>query len=107
VIHPLVIQESLVCRFRYWSESIQEGMYFKHDLYTYFQSFSAANRLAAYAAAYEQIEQGNAVCITVSETRYIIWLSLRTRDANGNIDALLSREVSRNKANQEEVCLDS
>ncbi|MEA5448234.1 hypothetical protein VB780_06610 [Leptolyngbya sp. CCNP1308] len=79
MIHPLVIQEDLVSRFRYWNERVQEGMHFNHELYTYFRSFSVAHRLNAYATAYEQIEQGNAVCITVSETCYIVWLCLRAR----------------------------
>ena len=77
VVHPIVVKESLVSRFRYWNESVQEGMYFNHDLYTYFRCFSAAHRLNAYAAAYDQIEQGNTVCLTASETHYIIWLCLR------------------------------
>ncbi len=101
VIHPLVIQENLVSRFRYWNESIQEGMYFNSDLYTHFQSFSVVHRLNAYAVAYEQIEQGNTVCITASETCYIIWLCLRARaslkSVRGNLDFSSNDGASREK----------
>ncbi len=101
MIHPFVIQEDLVSRFRYWNESIQEGMYFNNDLYTYFRSFSAAHRLNAYAAAYEQIEQGNTVCITVSETCYIVWLCLRARalvkSVSGNLDVSSNDRAIREK----------
>lgn len=72
MIHPLVIQEDLVSRFRCWSEAAQEGMCFNDELYTYFCSFSAAHRFNAHAAPYEQIEQGNTVCVTASDTQCII-----------------------------------
>lgn len=77
MIHPLVVREDLVNCFKYWDEEIQEGMSFKGELYTRFRSFSAANRLDAYGLAYEQIESDKTVCVTVSETRYVIWVCLR------------------------------
>lgn len=101
VIHPLVTKEDLVSRFRYWHGSVQEGMYFNHDLYTYFQSFSAAHRLNAYAVAYEQVEQGNIVCITASETQYTVWLCLRAhasiKSVSGNLDLSANDRASRKK----------
>lgn len=108
VIHPLVTKEDLVSRFCYWNESVQEGMYFNNDLYTYFQSFSVAHRLNAYAVAYEQIEQGNTVCITASETQYIVWLCLRAhtpiKSVSDNLGFSSNDRASRKK---KEVCLAS
>ncbi|MFQ4138068.1 hypothetical protein PGN35_017290 [Nodosilinea sp. PGN35] len=106
-MHPLVIQESLVYRFRYWNETVQEGMYFNNDLYTYFQAFPVASRLTAYATAYEQIQQGNSVCITVSESRYILWLCLRTPTVQGSAVALSYGEAGNRATPQQEVGVDS
>ncbi len=108
VIHPRVIPEDLVSRFRYWSETVREGMCFDGELYTCFRSFSAAHRLNAYAEAYEQIEQGNTVCVTASDTHYIIWFCLRahvpTQDISGNPDLPLNDRPSRE---EKAVCLES
>jgi hypothetical protein len=79
VLHPLVVQADLISRFRYWDEGVHEGMFFKNEIYTYFQSFSASDRLRAYAIAYELIDQGNTVCISAAQTDYSIWLCLRSQ----------------------------
>lgn len=109
MIHPLVVREDLVRCFSYWNERIQEGMHFKNDLYTYFQSFSTAHRLSAYGLAYEQIEQGNKVCITVSETRYVIWLCLRgqapMKALNRNVDSFVPREMNQRTLEMQELCM--
>lgn len=84
MIHPLVVREDLVHCFKYWKEEIQEGMHFKGDLYTQFRSFSTTNRLDAYGLAYEQIEQDKTVCVTVSETRYVVWVCLRQNPAKAS-----------------------
>lgn len=75
---PLVIDESLVSHFKYWKEGIRQGIRFNNELYSYSQSYSVNERLKAYEMAYQQTEQGVAVCITVSKSHYTIWLSLRS-----------------------------
>lgn len=75
---PSVISESLVNQFKYWDQTIRQGMYYNNELYTYFQKYTLAERLKAYTIAGEQTEQGLGVCITVSKTHYSIWLNLRS-----------------------------
>lgn len=75
---PSVVNEDLVHPFKYWNEKIQQGIRYNNELYALFQSYSIDERLRAYGIAYEHAEQGTHVCITVSKTRYSIWLSLRS-----------------------------
>ncbi|WP_431659460.1 hypothetical protein [Pantanalinema rosaneae] len=75
---PSVISEGLVNQFKYWHQTIQRGMYYNNDLYTYFQSYPLAERLKAYAMACEHTERRIGVCITVSKTHYSVWLNLRS-----------------------------
>jgi hypothetical protein len=74
---PLVVNEALVHPFKYWNEKIQQGIRYNNELYALFQTYSIDERLRAYEMAYEHAEQGAHVCITVSKTRYSIWLNLR------------------------------
>ncbi len=78
MVPPLVLDECLVNRFKYWKEGIQQGMCHNGELYTLLQEFSADERLRAYAMAYEQTEKGVEVCITVSKKSYCVWLRLRS-----------------------------
>lgn len=98
MIHPLVVREDLVHCFKYWKEEIQEGMHFKGDLYTQFRSFSTTNRLDAYGLAYEQIEQDKTVCVTVSETRYVVWVCLRQNPAKASAPLVSCLPAGQKKA---------
>jgi len=75
---PVVVNETQVTPFKYWNEGIQEGISCNNELYTHFHAYSIYDRLKAYDVAYEQNDRGIDVCITVSKTHYIIWLSLRS-----------------------------
>lgn len=75
---PLVLDESLVHRFKYWNEGVQQGISHRNELYAHLQSYSANERLKAYETAYKQAEEGYIVCITVSKTNYSVWLNLRS-----------------------------
>jgi hypothetical protein len=75
---PLVVDEGSIHRFSYWNQKIHHGMRHKNELYMLYQSYTSQERLKAYADAYEQAEQGEKVCITVSKARYCVWLDLRS-----------------------------
>lgn len=74
---PPVVVEKLVTPFKYWDESIQNGMRYQNELYTQLQRFSTDDRLQAYAQGYEEVLAGHKVCITVSERGYVLWRALR------------------------------
>lgn len=76
---PLVVNESLIRRFKYWREGVQEGVMYNNELYTHFRSFSQTDRLKAYEIAFEQAKQGIAVCISASAEDYTVWLGLRSQ----------------------------
>jgi hypothetical protein len=75
---PLVTDESLIQPFKYWREGVQQGGSYNNELYACFRSFSQDERLKAYEVAFEQSEQGIAVCISVSPRGYTVWLNLRS-----------------------------
>lgn len=75
---PLVIDESLVCLFKYWQQGIQEGMRHSQELYSLLQTYPLNDRTAAYVTANKQAALGLEVCITVSKYHYRVWLKLRS-----------------------------
>jgi hypothetical protein len=84
---PLVTDESLIQPFKYWCEGVQQGGSYNNELYTCLRSFSQDERLKAYEVAFEQSEQGIAVCISVSPRGYTVWLNLRSvKQANKAVE---------------------
>lgn len=75
---PLVIDESLVCLFKYWQHGIQDGMRHNQELYSLLQSYPLSDRMAAYVTANKQAALGLEVCITVAKYHYRVWLKLRS-----------------------------
>ena len=74
---PQVFDQQLVHLFRYWHQGIRLGMRHGNELYAFVRSYPARDRLSAYELACELAELGNATCVTRSEWRYTIWISLR------------------------------
>ncbi len=74
----MVVDESFITRFNYWDQGIREGMTLSNDLYTCFQCFTSALRFKAYDVGYSFAEKGIAVCISVSDMGYCVWLNLRS-----------------------------
>ncbi len=73
-----VVVEGLVTHFKYWNETIQDGIQYQGDLYKYVRTYPIMERLQAFAEAQEYAATGNKVCITVSKENYTLWMGLRT-----------------------------
>lgn len=86
---PSVTNESLIQQFKYWHQGIRQGMQYNNELYMLWQSYSAQERLTAYAEAYKHTEAGAIVCITVTGKKYCVWLSLRSPSATTEADFVL------------------
>lgn len=75
---PLVINEDVVTLFKYWQGELQEGMRCGQELYRHFRSFGRHDRLRAYDLGWKLAQAGHPVCVTCSNQRYAIWVSLRS-----------------------------
>ncbi|NER81821.1 MAG: hypothetical protein F6K42_20110 [Leptolyngbya sp. SIO1D8] len=75
---PIVIPEELVSLFKYWREGIQVGMAYRNELYAQLRIYDSDKRLVAYEDGYRLSETGSQVCITVNESGYTLWQSLRS-----------------------------
>jgi hypothetical protein len=75
---PNVVPESIISRFKYWDDDVKDGMFFQDKLYTCINQFALQKRLVAYEKGCEISEQGFNVCITVTESRYVLWQELRS-----------------------------
>ena len=75
---PLVFSEQQVSVFKFYrGQGIRDGMLYKNELYQSVREFGIRDRLKAYQFACEHFEQGVPNLITVSEHRYVVWISLR------------------------------
>ncbi len=79
---PNVIPESVISRFKYWDDTVKEGMFFQNRLYTPIRRFNSKERLAAYDMGCQISGQGVKVCISVVESGarsgYVLWQELRS-----------------------------
>ncbi len=75
---PSVVDEKLVHRFNHWNGRLQQGMYYRQELFTLLKTYPIADRLAAYAASCALTADGTMVCITASKAGYSVWVSLRS-----------------------------
>jgi hypothetical protein len=91
--HPMVIDECLISCFKYWDGSVKQGMRYNQELYGLLQTYEADERLQAYTVAYNQAEQGNLICITVSKTSYRLWLGLRSPEPTSSLCGCPSVQV--------------
>jgi hypothetical protein len=74
---PQVLDQQIVHSFKYWNDGVRLGMRHGQKLYARVRSYAARDRLQAYALGCELAEQGHDICITRSEWRYTIWISLQ------------------------------
>jgi len=80
IMLPYVLDETLVRFFNYWDQQkIQRGMQYDHELYTHLKAYPLSDRLSAYTVAFQHIETGYSVCITVSKQGYDVWRCLRKK----------------------------
>ena len=76
---PIVIPEEFVKSFKYWHEGVQVGMTYRNELYAKIKVYSLDKRLEAYEHSCQLAGSGGkTLCITVSESGYTLWQSLRT-----------------------------
>lgn len=73
----LLVYEEAVIQFAYWNDGVCQGMRYAGDLFEYVSSFALEQRLDAYSAGNELLDQGATVCVTVAQGRYSVWKSLR------------------------------
>jgi hypothetical protein len=73
---PNVISESCISRFKYWDNTVKDGMFFQNKFYTPIDRFAPQKRLVAYDTGCEFSSQGIKVCITVAESGYVLWQEL-------------------------------
>lgn len=75
---PIVIPETLITPFKYWTEGIQEGMYHDNDLFTLVKVYGPDRRTQAYEDACQLADNDIQICITVSDLRYCLWQNLKS-----------------------------
>lgn len=75
---PYVLDATLIRSFKYWDQGVQQGMQYGHELYTHLQSYTSNERNNAYNLAFEYMEKGHQICITVSKHGYGVWKNLRS-----------------------------
>lgn len=89
MLFPSVLDERLICLFKYWDKGILQGMRLGGELYTLLKIYPSKERLKAYSDAQEQIRAGESVCITVSKSGYSVWIRLRSPDLVDTLSAFL------------------
>jgi hypothetical protein len=79
---PVVANEPSICLFSFYFEgSIYQGMSYQGKLYKLTKSFDAKERLKAYTLGCEISNRNHHVAITVSTTKYRVWVDLSSQDA--------------------------
>lgn len=74
---PLTIDEGQTVPFKfYFNQAIRTGMQYHGALYGLVQEVAPSDRLEAYHRACELLRQGLPVLVTVSRSRYALWLKL-------------------------------
>jgi hypothetical protein len=88
---PTVLPETSVNIFRfYFTGKVREGVYFNSEIYGLTHQFPAIHRLYVYQLAWALAEQGVPLRLTVSPTRYGIWVNLRSP----TYTALLQQDIT-------------
>lgn len=84
---PLTIDERQVIQFKfYFNQAVRTGMQYDRELYGLVSEMSPHARLEAYRLGCELIRQGLPILVTVSRSRYALWINLR--QAGNSLDFL-------------------
>lgn len=74
---PPVIDEGDISPFKFWfNNSIQDGMYYRHELYYRLHTADISKRAKVYHYACKMAQQ-SAIAVTASQQQCSIWVSLR------------------------------
>jgi hypothetical protein len=85
---PLTIDENQIIPFKfYFNHAVRTGMRHDRELYALVGEVAPTARLEAYRLGCEWLRQGLPILITVSRSRYALWLDLR--EATTNLHDLL------------------
>lgn len=85
---PLTIDENRVTSFKfYFNHAVRTGMRYDRELYALVCEVAPTTRLEAYRLGCDWLRQGLPILITVSRSRYALWLQLR--DATDDMHHLL------------------
>ncbi len=85
---PLTIDENQTTAFKfYFNQAVRTGMQYNRTLYGLLHESRPTNRLEAYQQACELLRQGLPVLVTVSRSRYALWLKLS--HTTGSVQDLL------------------
>lgn len=77
-METLLICESLISKFRFWSNGLQTGMRFRSELFRLDQQFHPHQRQQAFDRAWLLTQQGEQVVMTSSSAGYRLWVCLRS-----------------------------
>jgi hypothetical protein len=81
---PPVIDEETLSPFKFWfNSSIQEGMYYRNELFYRLHSIEMRHRARLYHYAC-RLAQKEAVIVSATSTSCSIWLSLRSPHATAS-----------------------
>ncbi|MGF1496898.1 MAG: hypothetical protein ACFB8W_08770 [Elainellaceae cyanobacterium] len=75
---PILIDESLIRRFKYWHGGIRDAMIFRSRIYVYYGTYLAAERANAFQVATRLSTASQPACITASNEQYIVWQDVRS-----------------------------
>jgi hypothetical protein len=79
VVLPVVLNEQQISPFKfYWEQTVREGMMYAAEIYGVAYELGSGHRLHAYQLACELMAQGWSAVVTVSQSRYLVWLSVRS-----------------------------
>lgn len=76
---PTVLQESAIDSFRFFHENqVREGLHHNNTLYAAVYQFDVTHRLQAYQIAWALSEAKVSLVVTLSPTRFVIWINLQS-----------------------------
>ena len=99
-MEPLVICEKLATLFKFWSDGkVHTGMNYRNELFQPLRSAKSQGRQQIYDAGWALSEEGVQVVITVSDSQYTLWASLRSLSSTEDAVSANSLEPSDELAN--------
>lgn len=76
---PIVLQESAIAIFRFFHQNqVREGLNYSNTLYAAVYQFDISDRLQAYQMAWALSQAKVSSIVTLSSTRFVIWINLQS-----------------------------
>jgi hypothetical protein len=77
-METLLIYESMISKFKFWSGGLQTGMRFRLELFRLDEQFHSHQRQQAFDRAWLITQRGEKVVMTSSNAGYTLWVCLRS-----------------------------